>query len=152
MGAAVRGRASGVVVVLAVAISPLLGCFDFLSSDDDVYDDNQFREDVILCEDAVARLQRCCPSFDAKAIECRYHYSSVQGCGSSTISTTVPAFSVDESKCIQQTSCDELFAKDVCKRAVAGGIARTTTMTTPDPGSSAAPSTTVTPPRDAVCP
>ncbi|CAN5920576.1 hypothetical protein BH11MYX4_BH11MYX4_13430 [soil metagenome] len=46
-------------------------------------DDNQLREDVILCEEAVAHATSCC-SFDVQGDACRYYeYYATDSCGCS---------------------------------------------------------------------
>lgn len=137
-------------VVLALGVAALLAC----SSNGDKDDDNQFREDVLQCEEAVARLQRCCPSFDVGAIECRYHYSYSTGCGTTTRTRSLPAFDTSESKCVQNTSCSGIVSSGVCERALDGGVARTTIeqTDTDEAGTPTAPMITATPPRGVICP
>jgi hypothetical protein len=81
--------------MLLVALSPLL-----LGSSD-------LREDQFECEQAVSHLKGCCPaSFDPTKVACDYE----SGCGS----TQYPALGVDDSKCIEQKSCDQILASGVC--------------------------------------
>ncbi len=85
---------------------------------DDEEDDNQFREDVIQCEEAIARLERCCPDFEGSRVLCNYYYSyDTSACGPTTEQSVRPALSLPESQCVRDTSCDELVARGVCKRA-----------------------------------
>ncbi|MBX3209656.1 MAG: hypothetical protein KF764_31775 [Labilithrix sp.] len=116
-------HAPGVAFALGVAL--VLAC------NDNGYekDDDQFREDVIWCEEAVARLERCCPSFDAMKIECNYFFSRSEGCSSTTTRRTSPALDEDESRCVIDTSCDALVERGVCERAAAGGDARSSVVT-----------------------
>jgi hypothetical protein len=67
------------------------------------------REDELLCEEAAAHLNHCCPGFDVSSLSCSYN----SGCGS----TTFPALSVSASQCINGESCEALVASDVCPRA-----------------------------------
>jgi len=67
------------------------------------------REDVLSCEEAVARLAKCCPGFDAGKVYCRY-----SGCGSEV---WYPALDLDESHCVRDSSCEMLRTNDVCGRA-----------------------------------
>ena len=51
-------------------------------------DDNNFREDVILCEEAVAHVTACC-GYEVQGDACRYyHYSFTDDCGCSGTSST----------------------------------------------------------------
>jgi hypothetical protein len=65
------------------------------------------REDELECEQAVAKLQGCCPDYADAQIEC--HHSTI--CG-----LTEPALSIAESQCIAQLSCEEIVARDLCAR------------------------------------
>lgn len=104
-------------VAAAGIVCTLFACsYGNAGGDDYEQDDNNFREDVIECEDALARLQRCCPDFDAKPVLCKFFYSKSSGCGSTTTNNVEPAFSTSESACIREMSCDELVAKKVCER------------------------------------
>jgi hypothetical protein len=89
-----KRRAIPALVVL-VALAPLL-----LGSSD-------LREDEFECEQAVNHLKGCCPaSFDPTKVACDYE----TGCGS----TTYPALGVDDSKCIEEKSCDQILASGLC--------------------------------------
>lgn len=104
-------------VFFALGLMALFAC----KSDDtknDEEDDNQFREDVIQCEEAIARLERCCPEFDASRVLCNYYYSyDTSACGPTTVQSVRPALDLSESRCVRDTSCDALVANGVCKRA-----------------------------------
>ena len=80
-------------------------------------DDDQFREDTLTCEEALAHLQECCPGFDPAAVACRYYYSSNSGCGTTTENHEEPAFDLPESRCIRNKSCADLVGGNVCPRA-----------------------------------
>ncbi len=80
-------------------------------------DDNNFQQDVIECEEALAKLDQCCPDFDSSRVLCNYYYAYSGGCGSSTEEKVSPAFSKEESTCIRNTDCNTLQTKNVCKRA-----------------------------------
>jgi len=82
-------------------------------------DDDNFRSDVMACEEAVARLDACCPDFDATKIDCGFHYNRSSGCGVSSSSSKNPAFNVSESTCIKTSSCNALVGSGVCGRAQA---------------------------------
>jgi hypothetical protein len=93
------------------------------SSSSTTNDDN-FREDVFACEEAVARLAECCPNFDGKDIKCTYYYSrneTVNDCNGQTSVTTVqvePAITTASAACIERTACADLVANGVCARAL----------------------------------
>ncbi len=67
---------------------------------------DELREDVFLCEDAVAHVQQCCP-FNAAQVQCTF----AEGCGSPA---TTPQLSIDTARCIIHSSCDALRAGVVC--------------------------------------
>lgn len=72
-----------------------------------------FREDEIYCEEAVARLAKCCPSFDARSIECSF-YDSSTACNPNV---QYPALDEVTSKCILELDCGSLVSSGVCDRA-----------------------------------
>ena len=82
-----------------------------------------FREDEIYCEEAVARLAKCCPSFDTRAIECSYYNNST------TCNPDVQYPAIDEptSKCILALDCGSMVDSGVCDRA--RGVAARISMT-----------------------
>jgi hypothetical protein len=97
-----------------------LGVLAFLACKDKDHDedDNQFREDVIQCEEAIARLSNCCPGFDGSRVLCNYYYSfDNSGCGPAQTEHVNPALNLSESQCVRDTSCEDLVGNDVCKRA-----------------------------------
>lgn len=100
-------------VSFAFVIASILAC----SNPDHIEDDNQFRTDVVWCEEALARLSTCCPSFDPLLVECNHYYSYDRGCGSEKTRQVEPAFTQDESRCILDMSCDALVTNGVCARA-----------------------------------
>lgn len=67
----------------------------------------------LACEEAVSRLVACCPGFDDRGITCVFRASG-DGCDSET---HYPAISEPQSECIRATSCADLVAHGVCKRA-----------------------------------
>jgi hypothetical protein len=81
-------------------------------------DDDQFRQDTILCEEALAHLMTCCPGFDSSQIQCTYYFSD-DGCDDQS-ETILPSFDVAQSTCIGDTSCIALAASGICARAVSG--------------------------------
>lgn len=100
----------------ALVLAAVFAC-EGQETKDDEEDDNQFREDVIQCEEAIARLERCCPDFDASRVLCNYYYSYDTGCGSTTEQSVHPALDLSESRCVRDTSCQDLVARGVCGRA-----------------------------------
>lgn len=106
-----RGTGPALVTLLVVAA---LACDPSDESDDD-----NFRADVIACEDAVARLATCCPDFEPASVECNYAYRYESGCGTFTNETTYPSLSKADSACIRDTGCAALVAEGVCERAAA---------------------------------
>ncbi len=107
-----RHRASPYFVGAFVAL--LFAC-----GDGSKHDYDNFREDVVFCEDAVAYLTTCCPDFQPHAVACQYHYDYTPG-GCDTAATTDaenPALDLEESRCILGRSCDALRAGGVCARA-----------------------------------
>jgi hypothetical protein len=98
----------------ALAIAATYACSD--------YDDNPFRRDVLTCEEAVARLARCCdPSFDAERVACAYSWEREErGCNGPTTTTVIePALSTTESTCVLEMECEALVASGTCNRAEA---------------------------------
>lgn len=101
----------------ALGVVAFLACKSDETKDDEE-DDNQFREDVIQCEEAVARLQRCCPSFDGSRVLCNYYFSFDKStCGPTETRSINPALNLAESRCVIDTSCGDLVANGVCARA-----------------------------------
>ena len=86
-------------------------------------DDDQFREDVILCEEAVAHLQSCCPSADFSGVKCTYYYNQDDCDGS--VTSTLPGYSTAQSNCIRNASCADLVAIGACASPTdAGAVCR----------------------------
>ncbi|MBX3227666.1 MAG: hypothetical protein KIT84_15025 [Labilithrix sp.] len=109
--------------LLAVGLGVVIACGD----PDHDEDDTQFRQDVIWCEEAVARLSECCgATFEPSVVECRHYYSKDTGCGTTEVNRVDPAFTIEESRCIHDTSCDRIVQTNVCQRATAAGKARVT--------------------------
>ncbi len=63
-------------------------------------------EDEVHCEEAAARLQRCCPGFDPRGLDCETRPAC-----------HTPRLSLDESRCIEGRSCESLVADGTCDRA-----------------------------------
>jgi len=67
----------------------------------------EIRDDEMQCEEAIARLDDCCPDIDTHRFVCIYS----QGCGGSQLT---PDFSTNGSKCIHDKSCEELQSSGSC--------------------------------------
>jgi len=154
------GRAH--VSSLALALPLLLASISVRpahASVEETTDDDNFREDVIACEEALGRLASCCPGFDTRAVQC-WHYrnerteTGCEGSHSNTSTALDPAISIDSSRCILQTSCEGLRQRGVCERAqhvpTPGSWSRRTED--PSPGSGSTSSSGAVAPRVEVCP
>jgi hypothetical protein len=80
-------------------------------------DANDFREDVILCEDAVAHVTACC-EYTVPGGACRYyHYEKSEGCGCDSGQGDYeridvrPVLSIEESRAHSAMTCSALQAK-----------------------------------------
>jgi hypothetical protein len=80
----------------AFAIASILACSD----PDHVEDENQFRTDVVLCEETLARLTTCCANFDPLPVASNHYYSFDRCYGSEKTRKVEPVFTQDESRCI----------------------------------------------------
>jgi hypothetical protein len=144
-------RLFGTGVFAALVVCTLLAC----SRNGDEHDENNFRADVIECEDALSRLEQCCPGFDPTPVLCNFYWDKSTGCGSTTTESEEPAFTRDESDCIREMSCDQLVTNKVCERGQAArAYERNTTTTSSSSGydySQGKPVVTSTT-RKAVCP
>lgn len=67
------------------------------------------REDEFDCEEAVARLEECCPGVSTRTISCTYI------AGGACVGPTFPTLSVEDSQCIVARSCEDLQS-GVCAR------------------------------------
>lgn len=91
-----RRRLGPALVVLLVAIA--LSC-------------GSVRDDELSCEEAVARLQDCCPGIDPRRLNCEFETS----CSSSN----VPVVTERAAECIRARACADLEARGIC-----GGLER----------------------------
>jgi len=97
----------GTLVMLALFAPLLLGA-------------SGLREDEFECEQAASHLKSCCPSsFDPTHVGCAYDEG---GCGSPA---TYPSLGIDDSKCIEEKSCDEILASGLCDRVANRGSYQT---------------------------
>lgn len=110
----------GLTVALGVAI--MMACSS--GDDDGGTDNNQFRGDVLDCENALSYLQQCCgKSFDPTAVECHHLFEKDEGCGDSKVTKQDPDLNEDESDCILDQSCDAIRKNNVCPRVTNRGVA-----------------------------
>ena len=72
-----------------------------------------FREDEVYCEEAAARLAKCCPSFDPHTIECSFVDDSTY----CSVHVQYPAIDEGTSKCILALDCGTMVSSGVCDRA-----------------------------------
>jgi hypothetical protein len=101
--------------LIGLLVGSALAC---TNNDGSSSDDNNFREDVVWCEEALAQLTSCCGGFDPTKVKCHYHDYSGGGC-SGVYNWEHPALSIEESRCILGESCGALNANGVCARAQA---------------------------------
>lgn len=81
-------------------------------------DFDNFRPDVVFCEDAVGKLGECCPAFAARGVECTYSSETRDsGCDFTTTIDVRPGLDEAESKCILALDCDAIRAAKICDRA-----------------------------------
>ena len=66
----------------------------------------EIREDEMLCEEAVSRLDECCPEIDPRRLNCIYQ----DGCGTDL----TPVFTAAASECLRDRGCDDLKSRGVC--------------------------------------
>lgn len=93
--------------LLVMFVAAVCGAFDVI------------REDELECEEAVARLERCCDEFPSYEVSCVF----IAGCNEPD---TYPDLSIELADCIQAMDCDDLRAHDLCARiAEDPGIPRT---------------------------
>lgn len=86
-----RGRVGAVTLLVVVVVS--CGSID---------------DEELQCEEAVARLEDCCPSFEPRRFNCRPN-----GCNG-----TPPALTEDAAECIRERGCSELRSSGSCDRLV----------------------------------
>jgi hypothetical protein len=107
-------RRVSAIVVVALGVVSTFACGELGVSEDD----DELREDVISCEDALARLEACCPDFDITRVYCTYYSYRSNGCARTSSAREVrPALSLPESECVRATSCAALVESGVCARA-----------------------------------
>ena len=107
------------VFLSVFALARGLGCSDR----DEFGDEVNFREDVILCENAVARVLECCPDLQVPGDACVFrHVGWTRDCGACSNGTesyeerVEPVLAIATSKGILGASCGDLAAADGCAR------------------------------------
>jgi hypothetical protein len=110
-----------------VGVAAVLGVLAVMACDSDT-DDNQFREDVISCEEAVAHLEECCSEFRPTNVQCRYFFRRTEGCiGPDTTTRVEPDLDLRESRCIRDLTCDGIQSRGLCTNGQVspdGGVSR----------------------------
>ena len=84
-------------------------------------DDENFREDVVACEEAVARVETCCPEVAHPSNACRYHhyaYDQICGCdstggGAYTHEDDWPVFDLAKSRALADAACAQIACDDM---------------------------------------
>lgn len=66
----------------------------------------EIREGEMLCEEAVSRLDECCPEIDPRRLNCIYQ----DGCGENL----QPVFTVRASECLRDRACEVLKDQGIC--------------------------------------
>jgi hypothetical protein len=113
-------------------------------------DKTNFRESVFVCEEALGKLEDCCPGFDPSRVRCAFYEFEESGCeGYRAEKTEHPALDVDESRCILAKECNDLVERGTCARAQAAAPERRTYDSPGRPGESPSGTTETQPP---VCP
>jgi hypothetical protein len=97
VGSRRRAGHCGSALITAGAVALLFACGDAL------------QQDELDCEEAVSRLEGCCPGFNTVGLRC----IDQQSCDTSEY----PDISEQQSACIRAESCQELVATGVCERA-----------------------------------
>jgi hypothetical protein len=88
----VRSRITGPIAFAAV-VAVVLSC-------------GEIRESEMLCEEAVSRLDECCPEIDPRRLNCIHQ----DGCGTQL----EPVFTVRASDCLRDKPCELLKDEGIC--------------------------------------
>jgi hypothetical protein len=140
-------------LAVALVAGALLAC----SYDDGTtVDDQQLREDVVYCEEAVAHLEMCCDGFVAEELACKHSVTtkepSCDATGGYSNDKEDPALDLAESRCILATDCDLLVRQGVCGRAQAARAQRSGTSYYEEEGEPQGTAKTYSTPHAKVCP
>jgi hypothetical protein len=65
------------------------------------------REDEMLCEEGVSRLDECCPEIDPRRLNCIHQ----DGCGTELH----PILDISAANCLRERSCDDLRNRGICE-------------------------------------
>lgn len=119
-----------------LAITGGIACEPGLTQDDD-----NFREDVLYCENAVARVEECCHVTAASDV-CRFHRLTRRsdcGCtqtGTRSHSESIsPVLHVDESRALLDVSCDAVDCATLAGRIAKADAHESDSDTCTDDGS-----------------
>lgn len=66
----------------------------------------EITEDEMVCEEAVARLESCCPEIDPRRINCVF----AQGCNTEL----APVLTSRASECLGEASCADMRDRGIC--------------------------------------
>jgi hypothetical protein len=129
------GRRTRAVLAGLLLSSGFIGS---VRADSEEVDDNEFREDVLLCEEAVAHALECCPGLSAPDNACHFHRMDSEdscGCSGGTAGRahaySDPVLEIEESERIAEASCSALQHDGEC-----GEIAKMLARPHTDVGSS----------------
>jgi len=138
---------------IALVAGVLLAC---TYGDGTTVDDQQLREDVVTCEEAVAHLEKCCPGFVAEELACKHSVTtkepSCDATGGYSKDKEDPALDLAESHCILATDCDSLARQGICGRAQAARAQRSGTSYYEEEGEPQSAEKTYSTPHPKVCP
>jgi hypothetical protein len=75
------------------------------------------------CEDAVAYLQKCCPTLPSSSIQCVYDQQLDPGADDGCWSVNkTPDFPEPVSQCIRSLTCDDLVEDGICAAATSDSL------------------------------
>jgi hypothetical protein len=109
----------------------IIAAFGCSNEDDDIDNREDLTVEIISCEEAYARLEDCCPGFDAEltggCVDHDVKKTTQRYCSSTTSWEEFrekPSMSKAESQCVRDRSCAELVHGGVCDRAQKAGRRR----------------------------
>ena len=88
-----RSRITGPIAFAAV-VAVVLSC-------------GEIRETEMLCEEAVSRLDECCPEIDPRRLNCIHQ----DGCGTKL----EPIFTAKASDCLRDRPCESMREQGICE-------------------------------------
>lgn len=109
-----RMRLSRFAVAVAVALIAFVACDDR----------DNFRADVLLCEEAADHLESCCAHTPPLACEYSYDAYVSPSCDfyCDDDKEVVPDLSPSASRCVSKVSCETLRARGVCAATTVEGL------------------------------